>query len=138
MRRAIACHARLRTHLKLSRHAPKIFQPSLTFDPSFSGLVQTSNLSFAEPDTSCNFPTCNQCAVFEEDEEVKGWRAGISVGYCNGCDMNLGEMAISEKLCGTEASTMNSLNGETRKSLTPSSESVAIKFYSLSLVTLAT
>ena len=80
-----------------------------------------------------NSPTCNRCAVFEEDEEVNGWRAGISVGYCNGCDLNLGEMASSEKLYGTEASTMNSLN-ETRKSLTPSpsSESVAIKFDSLS------
>ena len=57
---------------------------------------------------------------------------GISIGYCNSCDLNLDEMASSEKLCGTDASTMNSLN-ETRKSLTPSSsESVAIKFDSLS------
>ena len=81
----------------------------------------------------CSDATCNRCVVFEEDEEVKGWRAGISVGYCNGCDLNLGEMASSEKLCGTEASAMNYLN-ETRKSLTPSpsSESVAIKFDSLS------
>ena len=72
-----------------------------------------------------NSPTCNRCAVFEEDEEVKGWRAGISVGYCNGCDLNLGEMASSEKLCGTEASTMNSLS-ETRKSLTPSPSSESV------------
>ena len=60
--------------------------------------------------------------MFEEDEEVKGWRAWISVGYCNDCDMNLGEMVSNEKLCGAEASTINSLN-ETRKSLTATSSS---------------
>ena len=29
----------------------------------------------------CKIPICNQCSVFEESEEVDGWKAGSSVAY---------------------------------------------------------
>ena len=34
-------------------------------------------------------PICNQCSVFEENEDVEGWRAGRSVAYCEACDTEL-------------------------------------------------
>ena len=34
----------------------------------------------------CKIPICNQCLVFEENEDVEGWRAGRSVAYCKACD----------------------------------------------------
>ena len=34
---------------------------------------------------TCNVPACNMCTSFEKDEEVDGWRAGKSVGYCRDC-----------------------------------------------------
>ena len=37
----------------------------------------------------CKIPICNQCLVFDENEDVEGWRAGRSVGYCEACDREL-------------------------------------------------
>ena len=37
----------------------------------------------------CKIPICNQCSVFEENEDVEGWRAGRSVAYCEACDREL-------------------------------------------------
>ena len=37
----------------------------------------------------CEIPICNQCSVFEENEDVEGWRAGRSVAYCEACDREL-------------------------------------------------
>ena len=34
---------------------------------------------------TCLLPTCNRCAVSEQDEEVEEWQAGMRVGYCNQC-----------------------------------------------------
>ncbi|XP_067049665.1 uncharacterized protein [Acropora muricata] len=34
-------------------------------------------------------PICNQCSVFEENEDVEGWKAGRSVAYCEACDREL-------------------------------------------------
>ena len=31
-------------------------------------------------------PICNECSVFEENEDVEGWRAGRSVEYCEACE----------------------------------------------------
>ena len=36
---------------------------------------------------ACSAPVCNRCSEPELDEEVDGWRAGKSVGYCNECHM---------------------------------------------------
>ena len=37
----------------------------------------------------CKIPICNQCSVFEENEEVDGWKAGSSVAYCEPCDIEV-------------------------------------------------
>ena len=37
----------------------------------------------------CKIPICNQCSVFEENEDVEGWIAGRSVAYCEACDREL-------------------------------------------------
>ncbi|CAH3171143.1 unnamed protein product [Porites lobata] len=37
----------------------------------------------------CKIPISNQCSVFEENEDVEGWRAGRSVAYCEACDREL-------------------------------------------------
>ena len=37
----------------------------------------------------CKIPICNQCSVFEENEDVEEWRAGRSVAYCKACDREL-------------------------------------------------
>ena len=37
----------------------------------------------------CKIPICNQCSVFEENEEVDGWKAGSSVVYCEPCDIEV-------------------------------------------------
>ena len=46
-------------------------------------------------------PICNQCSVFEENEDVEGWRAGRSVAYCKACDRELKRatqgLTLSEK-----------------------------------------
>ena len=33
----------------------------------------------------CKIPICNNCSIFEEDEDSPGWMAGTSVGYCEPC-----------------------------------------------------
>ena len=33
----------------------------------------------------CANPFCNQCSVFEENEDVPGWVMGKSVAYCEHC-----------------------------------------------------
>ena len=37
----------------------------------------------------CKIVICNQCSVFEENEDVEGWRAGRNVAYCEACDREL-------------------------------------------------
>ena len=37
----------------------------------------------------CKIPICNQCSVFEQNEEVDGWKAGSSVAYCEPCDIEV-------------------------------------------------
>ena len=37
----------------------------------------------------CKIPICNQCSVFEENEEVDGWKAGSSVAFCEPCDIEV-------------------------------------------------
>ena len=34
-------------------------------------------------------PICNQRSVFEENEDVEGWKPGRSVAYCEACDREL-------------------------------------------------
>ena len=34
-------------------------------------------------------PIYNQRSVFEENEDVEGWKPGRSVGYCEACDREL-------------------------------------------------
>ena len=34
-------------------------------------------------------PICNQCSVFEGNEDVEGWRAGRSVTQCEAYDREL-------------------------------------------------
>ena len=43
---------------------------------------------------ACNLPVCNRCTVFEGNEETDGWCSGISVGYCNDCQM---DFSVNEK-----------------------------------------
>ena len=35
----------------------------------------------------CSAPVCNWCSVFEDDEEVDGWRTWTWVCYCNDCGL---------------------------------------------------
>ena len=50
---------------------------------------------------TCSMPACNRCTVFEEDEEVEGWRAGMCVAYCNACHM----AKLQEQASETSTST---------------------------------
>ena len=38
---------------------------------------------------SCELPICNNCSVFEENEDVEEWTAGKNVAYCEACDRGL-------------------------------------------------
>lgn len=33
----------------------------------------------------CSIAICNNCSIFEENEDVSGWKPGKAVGYCDGC-----------------------------------------------------
>ena len=52
----------------------------------------------------CNLPTCNRCCLPEADEDVDGWCMGLSVGYCNNCNLNIQRKAKDTVMVASSSS----------------------------------
>ena len=44
----------------------------------------------------CSSFICNRCSVHENNDEIRGWKAGTSVGYCFDCSVQVSTAAHEE------------------------------------------